>query len=183
MSRKAAKKRSHPAPKRRRRRRNKALAPMGGTSNPPIMTDLAEMIGPGFASYVVTRFLGRIVYQTVGKKWPKLGKHAHVASQVVAAGGVWFAGHRIKQLAKYHDSLVVGASIAALQSAAQAYLPKYGWIVGDVEAPAANAEAALPPPSEDELENMIDAAEANQPGTGADEAEDLDNLVDFPGIS
>ncbi|MBT8453912.1 MAG: hypothetical protein KJO40_18265 [Deltaproteobacteria bacterium] len=109
----------------RQRRRTRKIA------NPPIAQDLTHFILPGFAAYGATRLLSRIVYSVIQKRWPKLGKHAGALAAVGAFGGSWFLAHRIKRLEGYHDAIVVGSGIAALQTVVRTYVPKYGWVVSD----------------------------------------------------
>jgi hypothetical protein len=72
-----------------------------------------------------------MIYSMVQRRWPKFGKHAAALGAVGAFGGSWFLAHRIKKLAPYHDAIVVGSGIAALQTIVRTYVPKYGWIVSD----------------------------------------------------
>jgi hypothetical protein len=113
--------------------------------NPPQMKDLVEFVVPGFAGYAGTRFVSRIIHGVVIKKAPKLAKHASVLSTFAAAGAAWFLVHRVERIRQYHTPVVVGAGIAALQTAVQAYLPKYGWMVSDHNITAPDAETAAAP--------------------------------------
>ncbi len=115
-------------------------------SNPPPLKDLAEFVVPGFAGYAGTRMVSRIVHGMIIRRYPRLAKHASVISTGLAAAAAWFLVHRIKSVKQYHTPVVVGAGIAALQTAVQAYLPKYGWMVSDHNLNAQTpAQAALPP--------------------------------------
>jgi hypothetical protein len=100
-------------------------------SNPPPMKDLAEFVVPGFAGYAGTRLASRIIHGVVLKKAPRLAKHASVLSTLASAAGAWFLVHRVARIKESHTPVVVGASIAAIQTVVQAYLPKYGWMVSD----------------------------------------------------
>lgn len=122
------KKKSLAANRRRRRARSNPEA----TANPPALADFTHLLLPGFAAYGAVRVLQRIVFTLVGRKWPKLAKHAHAATGVLAFGGIWGLAHRIKRIAPYHDALVMGSGVAAVQSAVQTYLPKkYSWLLSD----------------------------------------------------
>jgi hypothetical protein len=102
---------------------------------------------PGFAAFALTRVLARIVFTLVQKRWPKLGKHAHAAAGAAAFGAVWFLGHKIKPLAKYHDGIVMGSFTAATLGVAQCYMPKkYSWLLADCKP---SDVMALPPPTTD----------------------------------
>jgi hypothetical protein len=121
---------------RSRRRPNPDAAPstvIALAGNPPMMTDLLEFIIPGFGGFAATKFLARIVEVQLSKRYPKVGKHAAVASTVASFLAAWFLLHRIERLKKYHTPAVVGSAIAALQTIVKTYLPKYGWMVSDVQ--------------------------------------------------
>lgn len=134
--------------KRRRRRSNPSTAI--ARSNPAFLDDAKDAIMPGFVSYAGTRLLSRIVFMLVSRRWPRAGKHVAAASSVVSFLAAWFAAHKIKRLAKYHDGIVIGSGIAALSTVARTYLPKYGWIVADYSANdyAGNNTAPTTPPGE-----------------------------------
>lgn len=102
-------------------------------TNPPLMTDLVEFIVPGFGGYAATKLLHRVLNIQLTKKYPKAGKHIAAVSTVGSFLAAWLLLHRIEKLAKYHTPAVVGAAIASLQTLIQTYLPKYGWIVSDVQ--------------------------------------------------
>jgi hypothetical protein len=142
----ARKKKGLAAYKKRASNRNNQV--VKAKENPPPMKDLVEFIVPGFAGYAGTRLASRIVHGVVIKKYPKLAKHASVLSTFGAAAGAWLAVHRIDRIKQYHTPVVVGAGIAAIQTAIQAYLPKYGWMVSDHNLKAQSAaEAAKPLPT------------------------------------
>jgi len=119
--------------RRRKARRNPSAAPVARmTANPAAMSDLTQVVLPGFAAYGLTRVLSRIVYSLVQKRWPKFGKHAAALSGLATAGLAWVFSHRVKRLAEYHDGIIVGTSIAALQGVATTYMPtKYSWLLKD----------------------------------------------------
>ena len=185
--------------RKRRGRRNRPPTTAVARSNPGLVTDLKDVIAPGFAAYAGTRFLSRIVFMLIERRWPKASKHAAAASAVAAFLGAWFLAHRIKRLSKYHDGIVVGSGIAALSTVARTYLPKYGWIVADYDVNdyANKASPSTPPdeltepePSGDEydyLEAELAAFEAEADAqleqavpelVEAEKAYDLDMAVD-----
>lgn len=191
----AKKKRGLAAYKKRAKRNTEIVQ---ARSNPPPMEDLVEFIVPGFAGYAGTRLVGRIVHGAVIKKWPKLAKHASVLSTFATAGTAMLAVHRIERIEKYHTPVVVGASIAALQSVVQAYLPKYGWMVSDhginADTPAQAArpntvvpasKGALPPPIQsltsaqikDELEDLDMGVLTSNIGSELSD-DDMDMMID-----
>ena len=123
--------------RRYRKRKARESAPR---HNPPLIQELAEFIGPGFAAFAATRFGTRLAAQTIAKKKPTWGKHAGALASVGAFFAAWLLAHRLKWLAKYHTPIAVGAAIAAIQSLIQLYIPKLGWMVAD-----ASPELAAPP--------------------------------------
>jgi hypothetical protein len=144
---------AEPAAKRRKKRRTTITKIVKETretrqnpaANPPLVSDLTQVILPGFGAFAATKVLQRIVYSVVQKRWPKLGKHAHAISGLLAFGGVWYFAHKIKGLARYHDGIVIGSGIAAGHGLAQCYLPqKYNWLLADCKP---SDVKALPPPA------------------------------------
>lgn len=99
--------------------------------NPPLFTDLAEWVGPGFAGFAVTRFATRVAATQIAQRKPSWGKHVGAGVSVGAFLAAWFLAHRWKWLAKYHTPITVGAAIAAIQSLVQLYVPKLGWMLAD----------------------------------------------------
>jgi len=139
-----------------------------------MLTDLKDFIAPGFAAYAGTKLLTRLAYKIVQSKFPKLGKHGAAASGLSAFLVIWYFGHKIKKLEKYHDGVVVGSAIAALQLIARTYLPdQYNWIISDFDlAPpptghTATSGVALPSYSQTDglLDDYSDVYEDVQGGT------------------
>lgn len=127
------------AKRKRFKRRRRRMTENPARSNPPLMTDLLEYAGPGFAAFAGTRFLTRIAMTQLAKWKPGLGKHAGAATSVGTFLAVWLLGHKVKIVEKYHTPVVVGAAIAMAQSLLQIYFPQLGWIVAD-----ATPDLALP---------------------------------------
>jgi hypothetical protein len=126
-------------------------------SNPPLFTDVAEFIGPGFLAFAGTRLLTHVAATQIAKRAPKLGKHAGAAASVGAFLAAWFLANRVKLLAKYQMPLIVGSGIAALQSLLQLYVPKLGWAVSDASPQiAATARRSALGPNPDELQPIDD---------------------------
>jgi len=119
--------------------------------NPPLMSDLVEWVGPGFASFALTRFLTRVAATQLEKRKPSWGKHAGAAASIAAFLSAWYLGHRLKWIAKYHTPVTVGAAIAGLQSLIQLYLPKLGWMVADAT-PELEASALTPLQQQQQLQ-------------------------------
>ncbi len=101
----------------------------GFKRNPPLMTDVFEWVGPGFAGFAVARFGTRIAASAISKRSPSLSRHAGGGAAVVAFLAAWYLSGKWKAISKYQMPLVVGAGIAALQSLVQLYLPRLGWTV------------------------------------------------------
>lgn len=97
-----------------------------------MMTDLVEFIGPGFASFAVTRFATRLAAQQLGARKPSWGKHAGALVSAGAFLSAWFLAHRWKWLERWHTPIVVGSAIAAIQSIVQLYIPRVGWMLDAV---------------------------------------------------
>ncbi len=126
------------------RKKRKASRPNPATANPPAMVDLTHAVLPGFGAYAASRVLQRIAFTVVSKRWPRLAKHAHAATGVASFAGAWLLAHRWSKLAKFHDGILVGSGVAALQGVAQCYLPaKYNWLISDCSAPTGKV-AGLP---------------------------------------
>jgi hypothetical protein len=133
----------------RYRNRRKSREGSAPRRNPPMIQELGEFIGPGFAAFAATRFGSRVAATQIAKKKPSWGKHAGAIASVAAFAAAWLLAHRVKWLAKYHTPIAVGAGIAALQSLIQLYVPKLGWMVADatpeIHAAAAPAQPQLSP--------------------------------------
>jgi hypothetical protein len=114
--------------------------------NPPLLVDLAEFIGPGFAAFAATRFGTRIATQMIAKHRPSWGKHAGALASIASFVAAWQLAHRVKMLEKYATPVAVGAGIAAAQSLIQLYIPQLGWMVSDASPTVAPAVAAAPAP-------------------------------------
>ena len=171
--------------KRRRRRSNPSTAG-ARRSNPGIFADAKDAIVPGFAAYAGTRFLSRIVFMLISRRWPRAGKHAAAASSVIAFAGAWLLAHKIKRLSKYHEGIVVGSGIAAISTVARTYLPKYGWIVADYgvnDYAAGNTPPSTPPGELDEPEASGDEFDYMEAELAAFESEaDAQLEADVPEI-
>ena len=113
-------------------------------SNPPLFTDLAEFVVPGFGGFAAARFLTRMATTQVAKYKPELGKHAGAVAAVGAFLAAWFLAHKVKFLAKHHTPIVVGSAIAALQSLIQLYIPQLGWLIADASPEVAALAAPTP---------------------------------------
>lgn len=170
--------RLHRRYKHRRPRRSSAGDP-APRRNPPILADLVQWVGPGFASFAATRFLTRVAATQIARRKPSWGKHAGAGASVAAFASAWWLGHRVKWIAQYHTPITVGAAIAAIQSLVQLYLPKLGWMLADATPElAAGASAAdltapqtrlLPvneDPNEFTYDDSFDAGRYSQPPAG-----------------
>lgn len=164
------KKRSFAAIKKSRKARAARKNP-APSANPPIVQDFTHVILPGFVAYGLTRVLQRIAFVLVGKRWPKLAKHAHAFTGVASATGAWFGAHRIKALEPYHDSILMGSSIAALQGIYSNYVPqKYGWLLSDCNT------TDLP-----QVQAQLQQMKAQQASAAASQTTDDDDLADLTG--
>lgn len=96
--------------------------------------ELATSIGAGFAGYGAARLFGRIVFSQAVRRWPGASKHLHVLASAASAAGIYIGTRSWSKTEDYHEAASIGAGIALLQSAIQTYLPKFGWVVSDVDA-------------------------------------------------
>lgn len=103
----------------------------GFRRNPPLVSDLAEFIAPGFAGFAATRLLTRIAAVQLAKKKPSWGKHAGAVTSIASFLLAWWGAGRFKYTAKHSTPIVVGSALAALQSLIQLYIPKLGWLIAD----------------------------------------------------
>ena len=156
---------------RRARKARKANPDVAGAK------DLATNIGAGFAGYAGTRLLARMAYSQAVKRYPRASEHVHVAMSALGAAGVYFGTKHWSRVDDYHEAATIGAGIALIQTAMQTYLPKFGWIVADVNAsqyvkkrplPAANLDSLLPDDS---------APELMAPALASDDSFDVDQLL------
>lgn len=99
--------------------------------NPPLLTDLAEFVLPGFGSFAASRFVTRVASTQVEQRFPSWGKHAGALAAAGSFLAAWFLAHKWRWLEKWHTPIVVGSAIAGLQSVTQLYIPALGWIVSD----------------------------------------------------
>lgn len=116
------------------RRKRRARAKANPAANPPAWHDFTHVILPGFAAYGAVRVLQRIAFTLIGKRWPRFAKHAHAATGVIAAGGAWAFAHKLPKVGQFHDAILMGSGVAALQGVYSAYVPKkYGWLLSDCD--------------------------------------------------
>ena len=152
-----------------RRRKKKKRAISKPSANPPIQQDFVEEIIPAFIAYAGTRFVANIVNKIAQKRFPQGGKHIAVLSSGIAFAGAWTIIHRIPSAEKYHSPAVVGSAIAAIQTGVQTYLPKYGWMMADIE-----KDVSLPAPAT--------SAVLEAPATTGDDEGDIDVVGGSYGI-
>lgn len=112
---------------RRRRKKN----PGEPKRNPPLSTDIVHFLLPGFAAFAASRVGTRMAAVQIAKRWPKAAKHAGAIAAVGAFGAAWWGAHKVKFLEQYHDAIVVGSGLAAMQSLVQLYLPKLSPVLGE----------------------------------------------------
>lgn len=99
--------------------------------NPPLTTDVAHYLLPGFAAFAAARVTTRVAAVQIAKRYPRAAKHAGAIAAVAAFAAAWLGAHRVKYLEKYHHPIVVGSGLAALQSLLQIYIPKINALIGD----------------------------------------------------
>ena len=99
--------------------------------NPPLATDVAEYLIPGFAAFALERIVTRMAAVQIAKRWPSRAKHAGAIAAVATFAAAWWGAHRVKFLEKYHHPIVIGSGLAALQSLLQLYVPKLNTLLGE----------------------------------------------------
>lgn len=124
--------------------------------NPPLITDVLEFVGPGFAAFAATRFLTGVATSQISQRAPSWGKHAGAVASVGSFLGLWLFGHKVKWLERWHTPIVVGSAIAALQSLIQLYIPSMAWLVSDAQAnlPASSTAASALTAQDQAVANM-----------------------------
>lgn len=93
--------------------------------------ELAEFVVPGFGAFALTRFFSRIAAVQVARKKPTWGKHVGALTSLLSVAAAYYGAPRVQKLGKYEMPLLVGSSIAALQTLIQTYIPKLGWMLAD----------------------------------------------------
>lgn len=114
--------------KRVRERVNERRSSPSFLPNPSTAMALLEDVGITFGGYAAGRFASRVALK-VGAA--KMGKHAAPAAATALALLTWLLAGKWKKIAKYHTPLVIGSTMAAIQTIIQAYLPKYAWLISD----------------------------------------------------
>lgn len=145
-------------------------------SNPSQATEMAINIGAGFGGYAVTRFASRMAYSQLVKKYPDASKHIQVAASALGAAGVYFGTRYWKKVDDYHEAASIGAGIALLQTAVQAWFPKYGWIVSDANAEQYGAKKKRELPDAD-MTTLLPAAPEHELGPAPEANFDIDAFL------
>ncbi len=125
-SRNRTRKRSNPRP-----RKVRSNPPVSAATPPSMFAGLTNLVAPGVASYAAGRLAGRIAYKLGKRKSVRFAKHAGALTPPIVAVGTLVAAGKIASLEPYRTGLIVGTTIAGIQSLVQAYIPQYGWILND----------------------------------------------------
>jgi len=128
------------ARRRRARRSNPAPRENGWGPMWAWMDDL-KTVGAGLASYGGTRLVQRLITRVTRAKKPAWTKHVHAAAGAAVFAAAVLAGRKVKQIEAYHEAIVLGTGIAAAQGVLSAYVPRYAWLMNDLQnaLPAASA--------------------------------------------
>lgn len=119
--------------------------------------EFTEKALPGGVAYAGTRFLSYATYRIAEKKAPTIAKHIAVGASVAAAGLAWAFGHRIKQLEKYYEPILIGTSVAAVQGILQSYLPQYSYFLDSpAPTPGATLPTTTPPVAAADYDSLLD---------------------------
>jgi len=141
----------------RRRRRNPSDDPAVRATKEEA-SDLATSVGAAFGGYAGTRLLSRAATTQLSKKFPGFAKHTGIVAGLLGVAGVYLVTRYWDRVSKYHESATVGAGVALLQGALQTYLPRYGWVVSDLDPkslPAPNAAASSSDTSDEAFERLL----------------------------
>lgn len=141
--------------------------------------EAAANVGAGFAGYATTRMISRLAYSQAVRRSPGSAPHVHVAASLAGAAGVYFGSKYWGKVDEYHEAASIGAGIALIQAAFQTYMPKLGWIVGDVSPEqygAGKKKSVLP---DADMTTIMPAERAALPAAsgGLGEGFDLDALL------
>lgn len=150
----------------RKKRQSVASKVVGFASNPLVPKDLLlKTVGPGIGAYALSRFLARIARVETAKRWPRMSPHLTALATVLVLLSAWLGG-RTKTLRPYQTGLMVGASIGAVQTLIQTYIPTLGWIFDApnvAELPAPSSTALVGPVGDDELDIRGDDDDDDEP--------------------
>ena len=137
--------------RRLKKRRAAKKNPSTPRHNPPLFTDMLMEALPGLGGFIGTRALTKFGIAAVEKKWPSKSKHVGAGVSLATFLAMWFLGHRVKFLEKYHTPITVGSGIAAAINLVQIYLPKIGWLFGDPTKATAGTPAQVAAPQQNML--------------------------------
>lgn len=127
----APKKRGGIASAKRRKAARRTAARRSNPDGGGAAIDTLKTVGASVGAYGGTRLIQRMAWTIVSKKRPTWGKHIHAAAGLATFALAWFAGRKVKAVARYHEAILVGAGVAAVQGVVSAYVPKYAWLMND----------------------------------------------------
>lgn len=144
------------------------------------LVSLATGAGAGFAGYAVTRLLSRVVYSQAVQRFPRLANHAAVGTSAAGVVGTYLATRYWERAQGYQESATIGAGVALLQAVFQTYLPKFGWVVSDLDPGQYAPQKTTAPSTEPDLDldsllednPDMEAVEVAQIGQGGEEEPD-----------
>lgn len=163
----------------------KKTASAAASKNPPFWADVFYAVGPGVASYAVTRLAGRAARTYLSSRFPKARPYLPLAGSAAAAGVLYLAATKVSAMKKYQTAILVGAGVALTQSAILTMAPQLGWLF-DVGAPPRALAPVRGPTSLLASDARLDAMEAQQEAIQAStsaqqavaEAEEVGDLGD-----
>ena len=146
--------------------------------NPGKLEATAYSLAAGVAGYAVSKFASRLAYAQTIKRFPKVANHAKALTPVAAAFGVHFGSKYWSKSAEYTEEITIGASVAAVQAIVQTYLPKFAWLISDVQASEYQAPAVKMPST---ASSSVDLFEEFEEMSSLPEVEEMDDsgLSDF----
>lgn len=129
--------------------------------------DDLKSLGAGLGAYGSTRLVQRLATKIAAKKKPAWTKHVHAATGAAVFAAAVLASRRVRALDPYHEAIVIGSGVAAVQGVVGAYIPRFAWLMSGAAPqalPAGPAEVGLDDDDDtgDYLENQMRAMERQQ---------------------
>ncbi len=129
--------------------RSKTVVVRQNPSQSLILEDL-KTVGAGLGAYGGTRLVQRLATKITQKRKPTWTKHVHAAAGAAVFAAAVLAGRRVRQLDGYHEAIVLGTGIAAVQGVVGAYVPRFQWLMSALPLPPSAASPQLTAASGDQ---------------------------------
>lgn len=130
--------------------------------------DDLKSLGAGLGAYGSTRLVQRLATKLAAKKKPTWTKHVHAATGAAVFAAAVLGSRRVRALDPYHEAIVIGSGVAAVQGVVGAYIPRFAWLMSGAAPqalPAGPAEVGLDDDddTDDYLEQQVRAVERRSP--------------------